>query len=68
MEGGRLRKSEKTQRFFQKPKNQGFLENPTVFPETQKTQGFLENPTVFPETPKNQGEGEEYIKKTFLTE
>lgn len=27
-------------------KTQGFLENPTVFPETQKTQGFLEKRTL----------------------
>lgn len=45
MKGGRPRKSEKTQ---------GFLENPTVFPETQKTQG--------------EGEGKEYIKKDISNE
>ena len=52
-------------------KTQGFLENPTVFTETQKTQGFLENPTVFLETQKTQGKGkgeEEYIKKDISNE
>ena len=56
-------------------KTQGFLENPTVFSETQKTQGFLENPTVFLETQKTQGKGkgkgkgeEEYIKKDISNE
>ena len=47
MKGGRPRKSEKTQ---------GFLENPTVFPETQKTQG------------EGEGEGQEYIKKDISNE
>lgn len=66
MKGGRPRKT------------QGFLENPTVFTETQKTQGFLENQTVFLETQKSQGEGEgegegkgegkEYIKKDISNE
>ena len=41
MKGGRPRKT------------QGFLENPTVFTETQKTQGFLENPTVKEKEKKN---------------
>ena len=59
MKGGRPRKT------------QGFLENPTVFTETQKTQGFLENPTVFLETQKTQGKGkgkgkEEYIKNSRI--
>lgn len=49
MKGGRPRKSEKTQ---------GFLENPTVFPETQKTQGEGEG----------EGEGKEYIKKDISNE
>ena len=64
MKGGRPRKSEKSR---------SFLENPTVFPETQKTQGFSENQTVFPETQKTQGKGkgkgkEEYIKKDISNE
>ena len=61
IKGGRPRK---TQGFLENPtvftetqKTQGFLENPTVFSETQKTQGFLENPTVFLETQKTQGKG-----------
>ena len=37
-------------------------ENREVISETQN------NRSVFSETQKNQGEGEEYIKKTFLTE
>ena len=51
MKGGRPRKSEKTQ---------GFLENPTVFPETQKTQGEGEG--------EGEGEGKEYIKKDISNE
>lgn len=51
MKGGRPRKSEKTQ---------GFLENPTVFLETQKTQGEGEG--------EGEGEGKEYIKKDISNE
>ena len=52
IKGGRPRKSEKTQ---------GFLENPTVFLETQKTQGKGKG--------KGKGKGEEdYIKKDISNE